>query len=32
MSTWMGVGERGRGKKGGENVVPVVEGGREGEF
>ena len=30
MSTGMGVGERGRGKKGGENVVPVVERGREG--
>ena len=30
MSTGMGVGERGRGKKGGENVVPVLERGREG--
>ena len=30
MSTGQGVVERGRGKKGGENVVPVVERGREG--
>ncbi len=30
MSAGMGVGERGRGKKGGENVVPGVERGREG--
>ena len=30
MSTGQGVVERGRGKKGGENVVPVVERGGEG--
>ena len=30
MSTGLGVGRRGRGKKGGENMVPVVERGREG--
>ena len=29
-STGKGRGERGRGKKSGENVVPVVERGREG--
>ena len=30
MSTGLGVGRRSRGKKGGENMVPVVERGREG--